>query len=138
MPVYNGENYICEALDSLIAQSFKDFELLISDNASTDGTQSICEAYARMDKRIRYVRQPSNLGVMKNLEYVLDHSSGQYFMWAAHDDMWATNWMDTLVSQFTEHDFSIRGAIRFMRGHEIIRERFPSNYSKGDYIRFFI
>jgi glycosyltransferase involved in cell wall biosynthesis len=138
MPVYNGDNYIREAIDSLLAQTFRDFELLISDNASTDGTQSICEEYARGDARIRYVRQHRNRGGFNNFEYVLDHACGTYFMWAAHDDVWAANWLDTLVSNFTPSDFSVRGAIRFLKGTDIVAERYPADYLAGDYIRFFL
>jgi len=72
MPVYNGEKYIREALDSLLAQTFTDFELIISDNASTDGTQVICEEYAARDPRIRYVRQRENRGAVANFRFVLD------------------------------------------------------------------
>lgn len=138
MPVYNGENYIREALDSLLAQTFTDFELIISDNASTDGTQAICEAYAANDARIKYIRQSENLGAGKNFEYVLEHSCGKYFMWAAHDDMWAINWLEALINQIRPDDFSLRGSIRYMRNGKIIIERFPQNYKKNDYIRCFM
>lgn len=86
MPVYNGEPFIREALDSLLAQTFTNFELIISDNASTDGTEAICREYAAMDKRIRYVRQPENRGPTANFKFVLDEAVGEYFMWAAADD----------------------------------------------------
>ena len=86
MPVYNGEKYIREALDSLLGQSFTGFELIISDNASTDGTEAICQQYAAKDSRIRYVRQPVNLGALDNFTFVLDEARGGYFMWAAADD----------------------------------------------------
>lgn len=86
MPVYNGATFIREALDSLLAQSFSDFELIISDNASTDGTEIICREYAEKDERIRYVRQAENLGPTANFKFVLDEAVGEYFMWAAHDD----------------------------------------------------
>jgi glycosyltransferase involved in cell wall biosynthesis len=138
MPVYNGESYIREALDSLLAQTFSDFELLISDNASTDGTQAICETYARKDRRIRYVRQNNNLGAGRNFEYVLDHAHGKYFMWAAHDDMWASNWLEILVPELGEYDFSVRGTIRYLKGSKIIIERQPPNYKKGDLVRCFM
>jgi glycosyltransferase involved in cell wall biosynthesis len=62
MPVFNGEDFIREALDSILAQTFRDFELIISDNASTDGTEAICKVYAAQDSRIRYVRNPANIG----------------------------------------------------------------------------
>ena len=86
MPVYNGEPFIREALDSLLAQTFTDFELIISDNGSTDGTEAICREYAAKDARIRYVRQAENRGVMANFQFVLDEAVGEYFMWAAADD----------------------------------------------------
>ena len=86
MPVYNGHKYIKDALDSLLAQTFTNFEIIISDNASTDETQAICEKYAANDKRIRYIRQSENIGSINNFQFVLNESIGTYFMWAAHDD----------------------------------------------------
>lgn len=86
MPVYNGKRFIREALDSLLAQTFTDFELIISDNASTDGTEAICREYAARDARIRYVRQSVNHGVGTNWQFVLKEAKGDYFMWAADDD----------------------------------------------------
>jgi len=86
LPVYNGEKYLERALDSLLGQDFKDFELIISDNASTDGTAEICKAYANRDHRIRYFRNEENRGATWNHRYVLDLAEGQYFKWAAHDD----------------------------------------------------
>lgn len=98
MPVYNGAKYIREALDSLLAQTFTDFELIISDNASTDATQSICEEYARRDPRIRYVRQAENNGAITNFRFVLDCARADLFMWAAYDDLWAADYlMDATV-----------------------------------------
>lgn len=93
MPVYNGAQYIREALDSLLAQTFSDFELIISDNASSDSTQVICEEYARRDSRIRYVRQSENKGAAANFRFVLDCAKADLFMWAAYDDLWAPNYL---------------------------------------------
>ncbi len=89
MPVYNGATTIAAALDSLLAQSFADFDLIISDNGSTDETQAICETYAARDPRVRYVRQPQNLGPQMNFRFVLFEAKTPYFMWAAADDLWA-------------------------------------------------
>ncbi len=86
MPVYNGEKYIREALDSLLAQTFEDFELIISDNCSTDGTSIVCKEYASRDSRIRYIRQDTNIGANANFEFVLGQASGDFFMWEACDD----------------------------------------------------
>lgn len=93
MPVYNGAQYIREALDSLLSQTFTDFELIISDNASTDDTQSICAEYARCDPRIRYFRQIKNKGAVANFRFVLDCAKADLFMWAAYDDLWAPNFL---------------------------------------------
>jgi glycosyltransferase involved in cell wall biosynthesis len=86
LPVYNGENYLANALDSLLCQDYQDFELVISDNGSNDGTEEICQKYARFDKRIRYYRWKQNNGAAWNYNQVFKLSKGEYFKWAAHDD----------------------------------------------------
>ncbi len=86
MPVYNGEPFIREALNSLLAQTYADFELIISDNGSTDSTQVICKEFAAKDARIRYFRQAENHGPVANFQFVLDESVGEYFMWCAVDE----------------------------------------------------
>ncbi|MCG2775340.1 MAG: glycosyltransferase family 2 protein [Desulfobacterales bacterium] len=100
MPVYNGEPFIYKALDSLLAQTYTDFELIISDNASTDATLDICKEYAEKDSRISYIRQPRNMGVLFNFNFVLDQARSEYFMWAAADDVWDQNcimkWLSVL------------------------------------------
>ncbi|HTF69605.1 MAG TPA: glycosyltransferase family 2 protein [Edaphobacter sp.] len=85
--VYNGGAFIKESLESLLQQTFRDFELIISDNGSTDRTQEICEQYARADSRIRYYRQPVNMGAGWNIRRVFELGHGQYFKWAACDDL---------------------------------------------------
>jgi glycosyltransferase involved in cell wall biosynthesis len=87
MPVYNGEQFIEEALTSLLAQTYQDFELLISDNASTDRTSEICRDYASRDSRIRYRRNDRNLGFAKNQNSVIEHANGEYFLLTHHDDV---------------------------------------------------
>lgn len=86
MPVYNGEKYLKTAVNALLSQSFTDFELIISDNASSDQTEAICRQYAARDSRIKYVRQRENRGASANFEFVLEEARGEYFMWAACDD----------------------------------------------------
>src|SRR4051812_27365079 len=86
MPVYNGEHFLSRSLDSLLAQDFADFELIIVDNASLDSTPSICEMYARRDSRVRYFRNPVNVGAAPNHTLAFNYSSAPYFKWAAHDD----------------------------------------------------
>src|SRR5262245_57216615 len=87
LPVYNGAKYLAEAIDSLLEQTFSDFELIISDNGSTDATPAICEEYAAKDGRIRFLRQEINRGLAWNWNCVLEESRGAYFKWAACDDL---------------------------------------------------
>jgi glycosyltransferase involved in cell wall biosynthesis len=87
LPVFNGADYIKQAIDSILAQTYTNFELIISDNASTDKTQQICLDYAKRDKRIRYYRNKENIGAAANFNRVFLLSSGKYFKWAAHDDV---------------------------------------------------
>lgn len=103
MPVYNGEQSIRKALDSLLSQTYTNFELIISDNASTDNTGKICRDYANKDKRIRYVRQKENVGIVRNFPFVLNEAKGRYFMWAAHDDWWAPSFISTLKTALEKH-----------------------------------
>jgi glycosyltransferase involved in cell wall biosynthesis len=86
MPVYNGANYVRRSVQSLLAQDYEDFELLISDNASTDETESICRELAESDGRIRYFRNETNVGASRNYNKVFRLANGAFFKWAAHDD----------------------------------------------------
>ena len=104
MPVYNGEQYIREALDSVLTQTFTDFELTISDNASTDNTEAICREYAGKDVRIKYIRQPGNIGGFNNFNYLLEHARGNYFTWLAHDDYLDASFLEVIVLYLDEHD----------------------------------
>jgi glycosyltransferase involved in cell wall biosynthesis len=88
MPVYNGERFIREALDSLLAQEYEHIELIISDNASTDQTAEICQEYIAKDQRVCYYRNESNLGAVKNFNRAFDISKGKYFVWAGAHDLW--------------------------------------------------
>ena len=97
LPVYNGENYLSDAIECLLAQTYSDFELIISDNASTDGTQQICESYARRDSRIRYFRETTNQGVVRNFNRAFELARGEYFKWAAHDDLHAPTFLQRCV-----------------------------------------
>ena len=86
LPVYNGEDHVGVALDDIAAQTFGDFELIISDNASTDRTSEICREYAARDSRIRYTRSSRNLGMGPNVNRVFEFSQTRYFKWVSHDD----------------------------------------------------
>ncbi|MGZ3374792.1 MAG: glycosyltransferase family 2 protein [Gemmatimonadaceae bacterium] len=97
LPVYNGENYLAGSLDTLLGQTYADFELIISDNASTDGTAEICRCYSRQDSRISYIRQPRNIGGAPNSTFVFRQSRGQLFKWASHDDLYAPDLLQRCI-----------------------------------------
>lgn len=107
MPVYNGEKYIRQALDSLLAQDYENFELIISDNASEDKTQEICLEYAARDNRIRYYRNQKNMGAAWNFNRVFDLAKGKYFMWAAHDDLWDKTYIRKCVEALEQNPSAV-------------------------------
>lgn len=98
MPVFNGEAVIRRAIDSLLEQSFEDFELIISDNASDDATEAICREYANKDNRIVYSRNDRNVGALRNFQQVLRMAKGEMFFWAAHDDWWSPRFVASAVA----------------------------------------
>lgn len=98
LPVCNGANFLACAIASLLAQSFRDFELIICDNASTDETESICRRYAATDARIRYFRNETNIGAAANFNLTFKHARGEYFKWAAHDDMCLPDFLHECVA----------------------------------------
>lgn len=106
MPVYNGEVFLKDAINSILNQTFQDFELIISDNASTDQTQEICYFYATQDQRIRYYRNECNMGAAWNQSRVVKLAKGNYFKWAHHDDLCAPELLEKCV-EVLEQNLSI-------------------------------
>lgn len=98
LPVYNGENFLALTLDSLLTQTYQDFEIIICDNASTDATQQICRAYAESDPRVRYYRNTCNIGAAPNFNRTFKLSRGEYFKWSAHDDLCAPTFLEKCVA----------------------------------------
>jgi glycosyltransferase involved in cell wall biosynthesis len=97
LPVYNGERFLKDALDSILSQTYRDFELIISDNASSDHTEEICRRYAARDERVRYYRYDNNVGAARNFNRVFQLSRGEYFKWAAHDDICSPGFLQRCV-----------------------------------------
>jgi glycosyltransferase involved in cell wall biosynthesis len=97
LPVHNGEKYIAESLEALLGQSFTDFELLISDNASTDSTGDICRQFEERDSRVRYFRQPRNIGLAPNHNFVVEKARAELFKWASNDDLYARDLLKRCV-----------------------------------------
>jgi glycosyltransferase involved in cell wall biosynthesis len=140
MPVYNGERYLRETLDSILLQTFSDFELIISDNASTDGTRRICEEYMLQDNRIRYFLQPVNKGASWNFRFVLDQSRGEFFMWAAADDWRFPNFIDDAMRsyQIDPSLLCVQGSTDFMAGNRLVfRLNSAKIFKRGSHISFF-
>ncbi len=98
LPVYNGEPFLVQALEALLSQTFTDFELIICDNASTDGTEAICRGYAARDPRVRYLRHARNIGVNRNFNHCVAEARAPYFRWAASDDLCAPTLLEKLVA----------------------------------------
>jgi len=98
LPVYNGEQFLDEALRSLLAQTYKDIEIVISDNGSTDRTQEICQRYVAQDSRIRYHREQQNQGASWNYNRVVELSTGEFFKWAAHDDLITPDYLEKCIA----------------------------------------
>ena len=106
MPVFNGERYVARAIESALNQDFEDFELIISDNASTDGTEDICREFQKADSRITYVRHPRNIGAAKNYNYVFSIADGEFFNWLAHDDILLPRFLSECLNAFNAEDRS--------------------------------
>lgn len=98
LPVYNGARYLATAIESILGQTFQDFELVISDNASTDATGDICLGYASRDGRIKYLRQDHNLGAGPNHNFCARRAAGEYFRWASHDDLMEPAYLERCVA----------------------------------------
>jgi glycosyltransferase involved in cell wall biosynthesis len=107
LPVYNGERYLAEVIESILAQSYTHFELIISDNASTDNTADICKAYLTNDSRIRYIRNPKNMGAAWNYNRLVHLAKGEYFKWAAHDDLYDEDFLLKCVNVLDQNSDSV-------------------------------
>lgn len=107
IPVFNGADFLPETLDSLRAQSFSDFEILISDNASTDQTEEICRDYVQLDSRIHYSRNAENIGLSQNCNRLPPLARGSLFKWAMADDPYEVDFLEVCVGALDKHPDSI-------------------------------
>ena len=103
LPTYNRGAILAITLNNLLSQSYTNFELLVSDNASSDQTAEICQRYAKKDARIHYFRQKNNIGMYNNFNFVLKKAKGKYFMWATDDDRWDKNFIKALLMLLEKH-----------------------------------
>ena len=142
VPIYNEERFLEEALDALLAQDYPNIEILISDNASTDGTAAICERYAANDDRVSYQRLPENIGGAANFQHVLSAAAGRYFMWAAGHDVWSEDLVRESVGILEKNsDAALAFATSYWidaEGHRDSRDTdYPDTREKSLAARFF-
>jgi glycosyltransferase involved in cell wall biosynthesis len=118
LPTYNRCLQLRRAIESVLNQTHTNIELVISDNASTDDTQSVCEEYARRDSRVRYIRQPKNIGMIPNFNSVLRESASPYFMWLSDDDWLDERYVELCISVLRQHaDYAlVAGVNRYYIG----------------------
>lgn len=121
LPTYNGARFLRESLESLLAQEYMQFEILVSDNGSTDGTEAIGRDFAARDSRVRYVRQPANLGAAANFNYVFRETGGTLFMWASDDDLWDPRFLTSCVAALHANATAVLACsrIRFIDEHGV-------------------
>lgn len=115
VPVYNGGADLECALRSLVAQDAPNIEILISDNASTDCTQEVCQRFAEADRRVRYHRNAENVGALQNFVSLVERARGKYFMWAAHDDLWSSNYVSALSEQLDANPAAVLATPKTVR-----------------------
>jgi glycosyltransferase involved in cell wall biosynthesis len=126
LPVYNGERYLAEAIEAITTQTYKNLELIISDNASTDGTEAIAREYACRDSRIRFYRALKNRGAAWNFNRVLKLSGGEYFKWLAVDDLVTRDNVARTVAALEEHPGAVL-AYTLARHIDSVGDTYPSN-----------
>ena len=124
LPTYNRKGALKEAIDSALRQSHRNIELIISDDCSSDGTQELCEEYARSDSRVKYVRQDPNLGLAGNFNYVLNTATSDYFMWLSDDDWMDEDYVEKCLTELMKHpDYGVVcGVSKFYRGGTFERD----------------
>ena len=131
MPAYNCGAFIKQALDSLSNQTYSRFELIISDDASTDKTSTICKSYAKKDPRILYIRKVKNIGFLKNFNYVLKKAQGKYFMWAGCDDLWDKTYIEKLYTALENRNESVLAVSKFNNLYHSKRYDYLKNQHKA-------
>jgi glycosyltransferase involved in cell wall biosynthesis len=107
LPVYNGEDHLAEAIECHLDQTFENFTLLIVDNASTDATPTISQEFVRQDQRVQYIRNDKNIGLAANFNKVLQKARSPYFTWAAHDDLYAPEFLERCVAALDDNPSAV-------------------------------
>ncbi len=129
MPVYNGQEFLRDSIRSILEQTYTDFELIISDNASTDETAKICREFAARDPRIRYYRNPENIGASDNYNAVYRHARGVYFKWASGNDLCERTFLEKCVAVLDRRPDAVLACprVRLMHGEPASAEDYIDN-----------
>lgn len=144
MPVYNDVDFVEQSIQSVIDQSFTDFELIISDDCSTDGSSEICKKYSEIDRRIKYIRQNQNIGISRNMKFLLALSNAKYFMWAGDDDLLDSDYVKNLVNLLDKNQHAISAfsiCTLIDEKNEIVSGNLDFNYAsanKFQRIKYFV
>ena len=141
MPVYNGADTIRRALDSLLEQTYSDFELIISDDASTDSTQHICLEYEQKDKRVKYIQKNKTVGWIWNFIFLVEQVKTEYFFWGAQDDYWDPKFIEKnlevleLHSEIVASISDIKLVGKNIKNYYTNPNEYNSNNSKWEFVR---
>jgi len=140
LPVYNGEKYITKAIKSVFSQSYENFILYISDNASTDRTSKICSEFKK-NKKVKYYKHKKNIGAVNNFIYlknINDKLKCDFFIYLAHDDYWSNNYLAELVKNIKKTDFGIRGDTHNVDSNEsFISKIGVTSFNQGEITKIF-
>jgi glycosyltransferase involved in cell wall biosynthesis len=122
LPIYNGEKFLKEKLESIFDQTLKNYELIISDNNSSDNTKKICEEFLKKDSRIKYFHQINNEGPFANFNFVLKKSTRKFFVWTAVDDMWENSFLEKTINELMQNNYAVGCTSQVERIGKIINE----------------
>lgn len=134
IPVYNGENYLAEAIGSVLDQTITDLEVIVQDNASTDSTADICRRFQAQDSRVRYFRNPRNLGAAPNYNLAYSMARGRYFKWLAHDDRILPRYLEATVGALEARPDAVmcNTVIRYIDGQGNFIDHYDSGLGRAD------
>lgn len=146
LPVFNGERTIKKTLDSITSQTFADFQVIISDNNSTDNTPTICKEYSEKNSEIKYFRQNENIGVLNNFKFVLNHANSEYFVWLSSDDWWEPTFLEknisvldldeNFIASISKIDYFDTSRKNIKKDARILTKKIKKYYSYDEYSNF--
>ena len=140
IPTYNRSESLKRSISSVINQTYTNLEIIISDNASTDETQKVCEKFCSLDSRVKYIRQPENFGAGNNFKFVLEQATGEYFMWLGDDDYISKDFILKCGSELINNSelILVSGTSRlFIERHDIYRETRQEDFGENNKFKRF-